>query len=155
MNAKQLEFSFSTILYDKDGDKWEIEPQTNYKTIQFFTGCIKKKALETIANLQKNYDVYTIGHKQIILAQGEKIVYNFEIGGQTTYQGHKWNALGPWDFRHLIENKKVGKKKPTKIKPIKLTVTEMQLKRAQQLYYALSIGFDITYKDYQRFYLMM
>lgn len=39
-------------------------------------------------------------------------------------------------------------------KPIKITCTEIQLKRASQLYYARSAGFNIGYADYQRFYLV-
>lgn len=31
---------------------------------------------------------------------------------------------------------------------------EIQLKKARQLYYAHEIGFDVTYKDYQRWHLL-
>ena len=43
------------------------------------------------------------------------------------------------------EKRKAAERPP---KPLKITCTEIQLKRARQLYYARSAGFNIGYADY-------
>lgn len=91
-------------------------------------------------------------------AKDGRIIHNFEAHGETRMYGHKYNPVNEWDFRDFLagkkmrwEKRKAAEKTP---KPIKITCTEIQLKRAKKLYYALTIGFSIGYKDCKRFYLV-
>ena len=151
----QLSFNFETELVDADGDIITVdETRDSLTTVSKMLGVAKGKAKEMLLNLQKDYEVYT-KPSQVILAQGGKVIYNFETYGQTWYRGHKYNELNEWDFRAFCEGRKVRteKKKP-KPKTIIVTATEQQIKRAKQLYFASSIGFNIGWKDYKRFYLL-
>ena len=149
-------FDFSEYFLDKDGDKVKVNYLSDtIKEIESFLKCSKAKAVEVLAELKKEYDVYS-NNNQIILIQNNKVVYNFEMFGMTFYCGHKYNDCNEWDFRNFVEGKKtkIEKKQTSRRLPkITVTATEKQIKKAQQLYYAKSIGLDITYKDYQRFYL--
>ena len=152
----ELGFDFTKTLFDADGDTLVVP--TDFKkeiTISSFLHCGKKQALKVLADLEKEYDVYC-NWGQIVLAKGDKAIYNFESFGQTWWHGHKYNIVDEWDFRNFVEGKKIKieKRKSTRTKDIVLTVTEIQRKRAQQLWYAHTIGFDISYKDYQRFFLV-
>lgn len=148
-------FDFSETLIDADGDKVFVDIMTDpLKVIAMFLKCSKTKAREVYGLLSKEYQLYA-NPCQIILAQGGKVLYNFEMYGQTYYNGHKYNEVNEWDFRNFVDGKKIRTEKKNSVpKKIKITCTEMQLKRAAQLYYAHTIGFDINYKDYARFYLM-
>lgn len=148
-------FDFSETLIDADGDKVFIDIMTDpLKVIAMFLKCSKTKGREVYGLLSKEYQLYA-NPCQIILAQGGKVLYNFEMYGQTYYNGHKYNEVNEWDFRNFVDGKKIRTEKKNSVpKKIKITCTEMQLKRAAQLYYAHTIGFDINYKDYARFYLM-
>ena len=160
MSFNQLTFDFSDTekieLKDKDGD---IIPFNRYsdktKAICRFLKCNQETARKVQKELEKDYQIFTCGDWQIVLADNEKIIYNFEIGGESVYLGHKYNELNEWDFRAFCEGRKVKteKKKP-KPKTIILTCTESQLKRAKQLYFASSIGFNITQKDYKKYFLL-
>ena len=92
---------------------------------------------------------------QIVLAKGDKVIYNFEIAGETWYNGHKYNELNEWAFRALCDGIKPKEKKPPKLKKIVVMSTERQLKKAKQLFYAKNIGFSITAKDYQRWHFTL
>ena len=149
---------FETFLIDTDGDKIKVDEAQSTKqiigTMAEMLGTSKTKAEETLKNLQKDFEVYTKTN-QVILSQNGKVIYNFETYGQTWYNGHKYNELNEWDFRAFCEGQKVKteKKKP-KPKTLILTCTESQLKRAKQLYFASSIGFNITQKDYKKYFLL-
>lgn len=150
----QLFFDFSKTLTDADGDKVIIDTLSDtQKEIQKMLNCSKTKAFEVLADLQKKYDVFS-GLNQIVLAHENKVLYNFEKYGETVYNGHKYNATNEWDFKDFVEGKKIKAEKKRFSRSIKLTCTEKQLKRAAQLQYAHSIGFDIGYNDYKRFYLV-
>ena len=119
----------------------------------------QKKSREVLEKLSKDFDVYSNGWTtQLILAKDGRIIHNFEAHGATRMYGHKYNPVNEWDFRDFVagkkmrwEKRKAAEKPP---KPIKITCTEIQLKRARQLYYARSAGFNIGYADYKRFYLV-
>lgn len=49
---------------------------------------------------------------------------------------------------------KMKAEKKSRLKKMEVTCTEIQLKKAKQLYYAHEIGVDVTYKDYQRWHLL-
>lgn len=49
---------------------------------------------------------------------------------------------------------KAKEKRPPKQKRITLICTERQQMKARQLFYAHSIGFDINYRDYQKWHLL-
>lgn len=154
MNQQLLDFS--KVLTDADGDKITIDFHADVlKEIAHFLKCSKKRALQVYDVLHKDFEVYA-NYGQIVLAKGDKAIYNFESFGQTWWHGHKYNIVDEWDFRNFVAGKKIKteKRKSTRTKDIVLTVTEIQRKRAQQLWYAHTIGFDISYKDYQRFYLV-
>jgi hypothetical protein len=153
----QLTFDFNDFvtLTDKDGDTIITERYTdNVKAVRTFLGCAKSMAEEILAQLKKDYEIYCPNECQIILCQGGHIIYNFEMYGMTYYNGHKYNSLNDWSFKKFLEGEKPKEKKPPKIKKIMVTCTEKQIKRAHQLYYAMTLGFDITHKDYERFYLL-
>ena len=153
----ELGFDFTKTLFDADGDT--LVMPTDFKkeiTISSFLRCGKKQALEVLADLEKEYDVYC-KWGQIVLAKGDKCLINFEECGQsygTESCPHKYNLLGVWEFRDFINKGKAPKQKVSKPKKIEIVATEIQLKRAQQLWYAYKLGFDVNYKDYQRFYLV-
>lgn len=153
----QLSFDFYNpiiTLKDKDGDDVIMSKYTDKaKAVAYFLHCSKTKAVEHLAKLEKQYDVYTCGFWQIVLAKGTECIYNFELNGESFYQGHKYNELGQWAFIHFIEGRKVEKKKSRK-KDIIIMCTERQLQKAKALMYASKIGFNITYKDYQRWHLL-
>ena len=119
----------------------------------------QKKSREILEKLSKDFDVYSNGWTtQLILAKDGRIIHNFEAHGETSLYGHKYNPVNEWDFRDFLagkkmrwEKRKAAEKPP---KPIKITCTEIQLKRARLLYYARSAGFNIGYADYKRFYLV-
>lgn len=141
-------------LFDIDGDEIIMNKDADpKKAISYFLNCSTKKAGEVLEELKKDYDVYATSFWQIVLAQGNKVIYNFEINGETWYNGHKYNELGKYQFIKLVEGIRPKSRKPAREKKITLTVTEQQLKKAKQLYYAKSIGFNITYKDYQKWHL--
>jgi hypothetical protein len=85
---------FETFLIDPDGDKIKVDETQNTKeiinTMSEMLGTSKSEAEETLQELQKEYSVYA-KKNQIILAKGEKVIYNFETYGQTWYNGHKYN----------------------------------------------------------------
>ncbi len=155
----QLEFDFSDFekitIIDQDGDTYKVNRYgKKIKSIMFFLKCTKKKAKEVLEQLEKEYDVYSDYLDEIFLCRENQILYHFEIGGETYYKGHKYKSVNAWDFKKLIEGKKI--KSEIKHRPQKeliFTLTEKQMQRSQQLWYAHSIGFNITYKDYQRFYI--
>lgn len=140
-------------LTDEDGDKFEVNQYYNKtRVIQYFLKSTKAKAEEVLKNLEKRFSVYT-AFCQIFLCNGKKIIYNFEIGGETYFNGHKYNSVNEWDFRNFIKGEKIRSERKHRIKTITFNLTEIQLQKCQQLFYAHKIGFDITYKDYQRFYI--
>lgn len=126
------------------------------RTIQKMLACSLKEAKAVYDRLKTDYDVYTYDFQVILCEKGaDKILYNFEKYGQTFWQGHKYNSVNEWDFRNFVSGGKIKterKKRPKKA--LELICTEIQMKRANQLWYAHSIGFDVNYKDYQRFYLV-
>lgn len=143
------------ILTDKDGEKLVFNRFADrIKAIQAFLKCTKKEAQETLEMLKKEYEIYSCSEFQIVLTKDNKIIYNFELCGETWYNGHKYNELNEWAFRKLCEGIKPKEKRPPKPKQIIVTATEKQIKKAKQLYYAKNIGFNITTKDYQKFHLL-
>ena len=155
----QLElFDFHKKLIDADGDTVIVDTARpkKEKTIQAMLGCSVREAKAVYNRLKLEYDVYT-DYFQVLLTEknSNKILYNFEKYGQTYYHGHKYNIVNEWDFKAFINGGKVKtEKKARRKKGLELTCTEMQLKKANQLWYAYSIGFDIGYADYKRFYLV-
>ena len=151
---------FSDTLTDADGDTIVVDRLSDtVRIISLLLKCSGKKAREVLAKLQKDFDVYSNEWTtQLILAKDGKIIHNFEAHGETSWHGHKYNPVNEWDFRDFVSGKKMrwekikAAQKPPK--PLKITCTEIQLKRAQQLYYAYKIGCDIGYEDYKRFYLV-
>ena len=143
------------ILTDKDGDKIVFNRYADrVSAIRAFLKCSKKEAEKTLEELSREYEVYSCKDYQIVLAKGDKVIYNFEIAGETWYNGHKYNELNEWAFRALCDGIKPKEKKPPKLKKIVVMSTERQVKKAKQLYYANNIGFSITAKDYQRWHLL-
>ena len=105
--------------------------------------------------LEKDWNIYTDGRQeQIVLCKGERLVYNFKLYGQTYLHGHKYNELNEWDFRKLVDGMKPKPEKKSRPKRIIVMCTEIQLRKAKQLWYATKIGFDITAKDYRRWHLL-
>lgn len=156
----QLLLDFSEILTDADGDTVVVDRLSDTeKIISRLLKCSRKKSREVLEKLSKDFDVYSNGFTtQLILAKDGRIIHNFEAHGETRMHGHKYNPVNEWDFRDFVagkkmrwEKRKAAEKPP---KPIKITCTEIQLKRAKQLYYALTVGFSIGYKDCKRFYLV-
>lgn len=156
----QLLLEFSETLTDADGDTVVVDRLSDTeRIISRLLKCSRKKSREVLENLGKDYDVYSNGWTtQLILAKDGRIIHNFEANGETWICGHKYNPVNEWDFKDFIDGKKMRWKKRKAAekppKPIKITCTEIQLKRAKQLYYALTVGFRISYKDYKRFYLV-
>lgn len=159
MTGKQLTLNFdnAVTLIDKDGDKFVFNRWADKnKAVMSFLHCTKSRASEVIKDPEKDWDIYTDGRQeQIVLCKGERIVYNFELCGQTYYlHGHKYNELNEWDFRKLVDGMKPKLEKKSRPKRIIVMCTEIQLKKAKQLWYATKIGFDVTAKDYQRWHLL-
>ena len=159
MSFSQLTFDFSDTekieLKDKDGD---IIPFNRYsdktKAICRFLKCNQETTRKVQKELEKDYQIFTCGDWQIVLADNEQIIYNFEIGGESVYLGHKYNELNEFAFRKLVEGIKQKEKKPPKAKTVIVTATERQLRKAKQLWYAKEIGFNITSKDYMKWHLL-
>lgn len=153
-------FEFYDTLTDKDGDKIVVDRLSDtVRIISRLLKCGRKKSREVLYRLQNDFDVYSNGFTtQLILAKGGRIIHNFELHGETYMYGHKYNPVNEWDFRDFLAGKKMRSEKRTAAqkppKPLKITCTEIQLKRARQLYYARSAGFNIGYADYKRFYLV-
>ena len=156
----QLLLDFSETLKDADGDTVVVDRLSDTEEIiSRLLKCSRKKSREVLEKLSKDFDVYSNGWTtQLILAKDGMIIHNFEAHGETRMYGHKYNPVNEWDFRDFVagkkmrwEKRKAAEKPP---KPIKTTCTEIQLKRARQLYYARSAGFNIGYADYKRFYLV-
>ena len=156
----QLLLDFSETLTDADGDTVVVDRLCDTEMIiSRLLKCNRKKSREILEKLSKDFDVYSNGWTtQLILAKDGKIIHNFEAHGETRLYGHKYNPVNEWDFRDFVagkkmrwEKRKAAEKPP---KPIKITCTEIQLKRAKQLYYANSAGFNIGYADYKSFYLV-
>lgn len=156
----QLLLDFSETLTDADGDTVVVDRLSDTEMIiSRLLKCSRKKSREVLEKLSKDFDVYSNGWTtQLILAKDGKIIHNFEAHGETRMYGHKYNPVNEWDFRDFVagkkmrwEKRKAAEKPP---KPIKITCTEIQLKRARQLYCARSAGFNIGYADYKRFYLV-
>ena len=151
---------FSDTLTDADGDTVVVDRLSDtVRIISLLLKCSGKKAREVLAKLRKDFDVYSNGWTtQLILAKDGRIIHNFELHGETWQYGHKYNPVNDWDFRVFVAGKKMRWKKREAVqkppKPLKITCTEIQLKRAKQLYFAHSVGFDIGYADYKRFYLV-
>lgn len=148
---------FSDTLTDADGDTIVVDRLSDtVRIISLLLKCSRKKSREVLEKLQKDFDVYSNGWTtQLILAKNGNIIHNFEAHGETSWHGHKYNPVNEWDFRNFLSGKKTRKEKlPAKVKTLKITCTEIQLKKAKQLYYAHTIGFDIGYADYKRFYLV-
>lgn len=155
----QQAFDFSDAilieLVDADGDVLQMNRYADpTKAICRFLKCSQKKAQETLQELRKEYQVYCTGSFQIVLAQGERVIYNFELCGETWYKGHKYNPLQEWNFKKLCDGIKPKINKAPKPKQITITATERQVRKARQLFYAKTIGFDISGKDYQRWHLL-
>jgi hypothetical protein len=156
----QLLLDFSETLTDTDGDKVVVDRLSDTeRIISWLLKCSRKKSREVLEKLSKDYDVYSNGRTtQLILAKDGRIIHNFEAYGETLIYGHKYNPVNEWDFKEFIAGKNTRWKKRKSAgkppKPIQITCTEIQLKRAKQLYYALTVGFSIGYNDYQRFYLV-
>lgn len=153
----QALLDFSDTLTDADGDTIVVDRLSDtVRIISLLLKCSRKKSREVLEKLQKDFDVYSNGWTtQLILAKNGKIIHNFEAHGETSWHGHKYNPVNEWDFRNFLSGKKTRKEKlPAKVKTLKITCTEIQLKKAKQLYYAHTIGFDIGYADYKRFYLV-
>lgn len=145
---------------DADGDTIVVDRLSDTeRIISRLLKCSRKKSREVLEKLSKDFDVYSNGWTtQLILAKDGRIIHNFEAHGETRMHGHKYNPVNEWDFRDFVagkkmrwEKRKAAEKPP---KPIKITCTEIQLKRASQLYYARSAGFSVRYADYKRFYLV-
>lgn len=151
----QQSFLFTEELTDKEGDIIIVDVcKDKIKVIAEMLGCSKTKANETLKLLEKEYEVF-VKNNQVILCQNKKVLFNFETFGATWYGGHKYNEVNEWDFRAFCEGKKIKtEKKAPKSKNIIVTCTETQIKRAKQLYFAKQIGFNVSYKDYKRFYLV-
>lgn len=156
----QILLDFSETLTDADGDTVVVDRLSDSaRIISRLLKCSGKKSREVLEKLSKDFDVYSNGFTtQLILAKNGRIIHNFEAHGETRLYGHKYNPVNEWDFRDFLvgkkmrwEKRKAAQKPP---KPIKITCTEIQLKRAKQLYYARSVGFNIAYADYKRFYLV-
>lgn len=156
----QILLDFSETLTDADGDTVVVDRLSDSaRIISRLLKCNGKKSREVLEKLSKDFDVYSNGFTtQLILAKNGRIIHNFEAHGETRLYGHKYNPVNEWDFRDFLagkkmrwEKRKAAQKPP---KPIKITCTEIQLKRAKQLYYARSVGFNIAYADYKRFYLV-
>lgn len=156
----QLLLDFSETLTDADGDTVVVDRLSDTeRIISRLLKCSRKKSREVLEKLSKDFDVYSNGFTtQLILTKDGRIIHNFEAHGETRLYGHKYNPVNEWDFRDFLAGKKMRweKRKATERspKPLKITCTEIQLKRAKQLYYAFSVGFYIGYKDYKRFYLV-
>lgn len=155
----QQAFDFSDAilidLVDADGDVLQMNRYADpTKAISRFLKCSQTKAQETLQELRKEYQVYCTGDFQIVLAQGEKAIYNFELCGETWYKGHKYNPFNEWAFRKLCEGIKPKINKAPKPKQITITATERQVRKAKQLFYARTIGFNIKGNDYQRWHLL-
>ena len=156
----QLLLDFSERLKDADGDTVVVDRLSDTeKIISQLLKCSRKKSREVLEKLSKDFDVYSNGWTtQLILAKDGKIIHNFEAHGETRMYGHKYNPVNEWDFGDFVAGKKMRweKRKAAERppKPLKITCTEIQLKRARQLYYARSAGFNIEYSDYKRFYLV-
>lgn len=151
-------FEFYDTLTDADGDKIIVDRLSDtVRIISLLLKCSGKKSREVLEKLSKDFDVYSNGFTtQLILAKDGRIIHNFEAHGETHLYGHKYNPVNEWDFRDFVAGKKIRKRKAAERppKPLKITCTEIQLKRARQLYYARSAGFNIGYADYKRFYLV-
>ena len=155
----QCLFEFYETLTDADGDTVVVDRLSDtVRIISRLLKCSGKKSREVLEKLSKDFDVYSNGWTtQLILAKDGRIIHNFEAHGETRMYGHKYNPVNEWDFRDFVAGKerrrkrKAAEKPP---KPIKITCTEIQLKRARQLYYARSADFNIGYADYKRFYLV-
>ena len=156
----QLILDFSETLTDADGDTVVVDRLSDTeKIISRLLKCSRKKSREILEKLRKDFDVYSNGWTtQLILAKDGKIIHNFEAHGETRMYGHKYNPVNEWDFRDFVAGKKMRREKRKLAerppKPLKITCTEIQIKRARQLYYARSAGFNIGYADYKRFYLV-
>ena len=156
----QLLLDFSETLKDADGDTVVVDRLSDTEEIiSRLLKCSRKKSREVLEKLSKDFDVYSNGWTtQLILAKDGKIIHNFEAHGETRMYGHKYNPVNEGDFRDFVAGKKMRweKRKAAERppKPLKITCTEIQLKRARQLYYARSAGFNIGYADYKRFYLV-
>ena len=155
----QLLLDFSETLKDADGDTVVVDRLSDTeKIISRLLKCSRKKSREVLEKLSKDFDVYSNGWTtQLILAKDGKIIHNFEAHGETRMYGHKYNPVNEWDFRDFVAGKKMRwEKRKAAERPPKpqITCTEIQLKRARQLYYARSAGFNIEYSDYKRFYLV-
>lgn len=156
MKNLQITFKSEIALTDTEGNKiyFDTFAMSPIQEIKRFLNCSKKKALEVLKKLQKNYDIYT-NTNQIVLARNGKIIHNFELYGNTYYNGHKYNNVNKWDFINFVNKAKSPKTRQVKqAKQPKITATELQIKRANQIYYASKIGFDVDYNDYKRFYLV-
>lgn len=148
---------FSETLTDAEGDRIAVDLLSDtLGIIMQLLKCGRKKSREVFDRLKKDFDVYSNEFTtQLILAKDGRIIHNFELYGETRLYGHKYNPVNEWDFRDFLSGKKTRKeKKPAKVKELKITCTEIQLKRAVQLNYARTVGFDIGYADYKRFYLV-
>lgn len=148
---------FTDTLTDADGDTIVVDRLSDtVGIIQLLLKCGRKKSREVLDKLKKDFDVYSNGFTtQLILAKGGRIIHNFELHGETRLYGHKYNPVNEWDFRNFLAGKKTRREKKTaKVKTLKITCTEIQLKKAKELYYAHTVGFNIGYADYKRFYLV-
>ena len=155
----QQTFDFSEVmavsLTDENGKTFPFNRYTSpVPAIASFLKCSNKKAEEILEALKKDYDVYACKDFEIALADGEKLILHFFYGGGIWWQGEWIQSLNEWDFIKLVYGQKVKIKKAPKPKKITVTATERQIKKAKQLFYAKSIGFEITGKDYQKWHLL-
>ena len=146
-------FDYYIKLKDKDGDRIVVDPLRDTEAeIKEMAGCSSAEAKKRLPFWNKEYQVYS-KPCQILLCKNEEVIFNFETYGMTwgtEENPHKYNELNEWDFRSFGREKDPNRKEsPENKKRIIVTSTETQIKRAKQLFYAKTIGFNITYKDYQ------
>jgi len=157
--------SFEQQLFDfSDITKIELQSENGVFVFNQFSNPVpaicylgkigKKKAEEILLELEKAYKVYSVSYFEIALVKDNQIVQHFTIGGGLWNNGEWVQILNEWDFRKLIAGQKVKTYKAPKPKKITVTATERQIKKAKQLFYAKSIGFEITGKDYQKWHLL-
>ena len=158
MSFEQQAFNFSDItaieLKGENGVFMFNQFSSPVPTICYLGKVGKKKAEQILLGLEKEYKVFSVSYFEIALVKDGQITHHFTIGGGMWNNGQWVQMLNEWDFRKLIAGQKVKTYKAPKPKKITITATERQIKKAKQLFYAKSIGFEITVKDYQKWHLL-
>ena len=156
---QQQSFNFTDVtaieLKDSNGSVFPFNRYTSPLPAIMTMGKVsKKKATWVLEELEKEYEVYACRDNELALVKDGVMAYHFLYGGGIWWKGEYIQNLNEWDFRHLIEGQKVKNHKAPKTKLITVTATERQIRKAKQLFYARSIGFNIRGKDYQRWHLL-